>query len=128
MNYIYKYRTLATIFLLLVSCNKNSGTNSQIHSLQLSNGYFKGTLHDNISNKKRQGSGFTPLTHYLYSDQNIFRNDAVGLNFEHIMNGTAMHADISMFTPRKDSCRIELINDSSAVIIHPANYSSWNIR
>ena len=114
MNIFFKYLFFVALFFLLVSCNKNSETGIKSHSLQISNRYFKGILHDNISNKKRQGSGFTPLTHYLYPGQNIFRNDAVGLNFEHIMNGTAIHADISMFTPRKDSCRIEQKNDSSA--------------
>lgn len=96
-------------------------------SVQLSNGHFSGTLHNNESNRKRQGSGFNPLSHICCPEQNIFHDDAVGLNFEHIMNGTAEDADICMFTPCSDPCSIFSHTDSSACIVHNARDSSWNM-
>jgi hypothetical protein len=105
-----------------------SDKNAIADSVNISNGFFTGILHNNNSNKHRQGSGFNPLTHYLYPGQNIYRNDAVGLNFEHIMNGSAADALISMFTPRKDSCFISMTDDSTASIIHIAGQSSWQIE
>lgn len=121
-----KISTIISI-LLIYGCVITSDMPPPAHTLEISNQYFEGTLHDNISNKKRQGAGFTPLIHTLFPAQNLYRNDAVGLNFEHIMNGTAQDAEISMFTPRRDSCLIKQISDSAAAVIHPAEYSSWNI-
>ena len=97
-------------------------------SFHLSNGYFSAIIHDNEANKERQGSGFNPLTHFLYPEQNIYRDKDVGLNFEHIMNGAAADAEISMFTPRRDICSVHQLSDSSASIIHKAKHSSWNIE
>ena len=73
-------------------------------TIGLSGGSFRGLLLDNEANADRQGSGFTPLCHLNYPDHNLYRDDAVGLNFEHIMNGAAADAARSMFTPRKDRC------------------------
>ena len=56
-------------------------------TIGLSGGSFRGLLLDNEANADRQGSGFTPLCHLSYPGQNLYRDDAVGLNFEHIMNG-----------------------------------------
>jgi len=105
--------------------NQDSENKVQADSVYISNDYFSGTLHNNASNKKRQGAGFNPLTCILYPKQNIYRDDAVGLNFEHIMNGAAADADISMFTPRRDSCYLKIYNDSTASIIHNRAYSTW---
>lgn len=101
--------------------------NSGPQSVFLFNKYFSGTLHNNASNRKRQGSGFNPLVLKFFPNQNVFRDDAVGLNFEHIMNGSAKDANICMFTPRKDSCFLFQVSDSSALIIHKAKESSWNM-
>jgi hypothetical protein len=106
---------------------EGSDQKTSTHSVFISNNYFSGTILDNFANKKRQGSGFNPLKHKMYSERNIFRDDAVGLNFEHIMNGSAVDADKCMFTPRIDSCTVRLNSDSSASIIHRAEDSYWNI-
>ena len=70
-------------------------------TIGLSGGSFRGLLLDNEANADRQGSGFNPLCHLRYPDQNLYRDAAVGLNFEHIMNGAAADAARSMFTPEK---------------------------
>jgi hypothetical protein len=119
---------LGFVILPLILLQVGPGPEKSGRSIQIGNGYFQGTLHDNRANQKRQGAGFNPLTYYLYPRQNIFRDDAVGLNFEHIMNGSAADAAISMFTPRKDNCTVEKINDSSAVIVHKAKDSSWHVE
>jgi hypothetical protein len=62
-------------------------------SIQLCSGYFVGTLDNNAANRAKQGAGFNPLSQVSFREQNLFRNDAVGLNFEHIMNGAAKDAD-----------------------------------
>ncbi len=89
---------------------------------------FQGALHNNISNKDRQGSGFTPLTLKSYPQTNIFRDDAVGLNFEHIFNGAKEQRDISMFTPRKDPCYIQQIENNHFEIYWPAEGSKWGME
>ena len=96
-------------------------------SIQLGNGYFTGTLHNNAANRAKQGAGFNPLSHVAFREQNIFRDDAVGLNFEHVMNGAVKDAGICMFTPRLDTCSILRHGDFSASIVHDAQESSWNI-
>jgi hypothetical protein len=115
----------ALLVFLMVGCGQEAKRGKQ--SFQISNGYFTGILHDNESNRERQGSGFNPLTHYLYPKQNLFHDDAVGLNFEHIMNGTAKDADICMFTPRRDVCSVQRQSEYSASIIHKAENSTWNM-
>jgi len=55
-------------------------------SLNVSGPSFQGTIHDNLSNKSRQGSGFTPLLLKTHPGANLFRDDAVGINFKHIFN------------------------------------------
>ncbi len=97
-------------------------------TLELNDGSFRGRLLDNVANAERQGSGFYPLCHQSWPDQNLFRDDAVGLNFEHIMNGTADDAGRSMFTPRMDRCLLERHGPGDASIHHPATESSWGIE
>ena len=46
-------------------------------TIGLSGGSFRGLLLDNEANTDRQGSGFTPLCHLSYPDQNLFRDDAL---------------------------------------------------
>ena len=73
-------------------------------SLRVNVTSFRGVLHDNDSNRSRQGSGFTPLELKDFPNANLFRDEAVGLNFEHIFNGAKKQHAISMFTPRRDPC------------------------
>ena len=97
-------------------------------TIGLSGGSFRGLLLDNEANADRQGSGFTPLCHLSYPDHNLYRDDAVGLNFEHIMNGAAADAARSMFTPRKDCCLLRSHAPGEASVRHPAADSSWGIE
>ncbi len=135
MKFKYKIILICSVFdlILITLILPGSGHSEKKfpamdgQSIRIGNRYFTATLHDNESNKDRQGSGFNPLTHQLYPGQNLYRDDAVGLNFEHIMNGTAADAHISMFTPRRDTCTISRLTDSSAAVIHKAEHSSWNI-
>ena len=48
---------------------------------------WEGTLLDNVANASRQGSGFNPLCNAAFPGTSLFRDDAVGWNFEHIFNG-----------------------------------------
>ncbi len=89
---------------------------------------FKGALHDNLSNKKRQGSGFTPLIIKSYPGANLFRNDAVGINFEHIFNGAKEQNEISMFTPRHDPCHLKQVGESRFQIHWPNKGSKWGME
>ena len=97
-------------------------------TIGLSGGSFRGLLLDNEANAGRQGSGFNPLSHLSHPDHNLFRDDAVGLNFEHVMNGAAADAQRSMFTPRKDLCLLLSHAPGEASVRHPAADSSWRIE
>ena len=89
---------------------------------------FRGTLHDNISNEKRQGSGFNPLILKSQPDVNLFRDDAVGLNFEHIFNGAKAQHAISMFTPRREPCQVRKVGDHRYELRWPSKDSKWGME
>ena len=97
-------------------------------TIELRGGSFRGLLLDNEANAERQGSGFNPLCHLGCPGRNLFRDDAVGLNFEHVMNGAAADAPRSMFTPRKDRCLLISHSPGEASVRHPAADSSWGIE
>ena len=97
-------------------------------TIELEGGSFRGLLLDNEANADRQGSGFTPLCHRGRPDHNLFRDDAVGLNLEHVMNGAAADAERSMFTPRRDRCLLVSHSPGEASVRHPAADSSWGIE
>lgn len=88
---------------------------------------FTGVLLDNVANKARQGSGFNPLCSLRYPLKNLYRDDAVGLNFEHVFNGMAADRDASMFTPRKDPCVLRAESKNRVSIEWPAKDSSWGL-
>lgn len=96
-------------------------------ALDVEGASFTGMLHDNLSNKERQGSGFAPLVLKSYPSANLFRDDAVGLNFEHIFNGAKEQYEISMFTPRKDSCHLKQVGESRFQLHWPAEGSQWGM-
>ena len=59
--------------------------------LAVDSGGFSGVILDNVANADREGAGFNPLRlASAPAGANIFRDDAVGLNFEHVFNGTAV--------------------------------------
>lgn len=89
---------------------------------------FEGVLHDNVSNEGRQGSGFTPLIPKSFPGANLYRDDAVGINFEHIFNGAKEQYDISMFTPRRDPCRLKRIGENRYELRWPDAGSSWGLE
>ncbi len=89
---------------------------------------FRGQLHDNLSNEKRQGSGFTPLILNSHPGKNLFRDDAVGLNFEHIFNGAKAQHDISMFTPRRDPCEVRERGGHHYELYWPSVGSQWDLE
>jgi hypothetical protein len=95
--------------------------------VQLSGACFSGTLAENLSGQNPLGAGFRPLVHERFPDQNIYRDDAVGLNFEHIFNGAAADREISHATPRIDPRLIVSHSTSEASVIHRAEDSSWRI-
>ena len=116
-----------SVSLILLFGTLTAPANGQT-ALEVESPSFAGVLHDNLSNKKRQGSGFTPLVLKSYPATNLFRNDAVGLNFEHIFNGAKEQNDVSMFTPRNDPCRLKEPGKSRFQIHWPAEGSQWGIE
>lgn len=117
-----------TIVSAILLCGMlTTGANGQI-ALNIESASFEGTLHDNLSNKKRQGSGWTPLILKSYPKANLYRDDAVGINFEHIFNGAKAQYDISMFTPRTDTCRLKQIEENLYEIHWPAEGSQWGME
>ena len=98
------------------------GATLEIHSPS-----FSGVLHDNLSNEQRQGSGFNPLILKSYPGANLYRHDAVGMKFEHIFNGAKEQHEISMFTPRKDSCHLKKNRESRCEIYWPSAVSKWGM-
>jgi len=122
INLVKSYLYVFLIYGLLTV-----GANSQT-TLDVNSASFEGVLHDNLSNKKRQGSGFTPLIFKSYRGLNLFRDDAVGINFEHIFNGTKEQNDISMFTPRHDPCELKQFSSRRFQIHWPNNGSKWGME
>jgi len=115
------------LYVFLIYGLLTVGANSQT-TLDVNSASFEGVLHDNLSNKKRQGSGFTPLIFKSYRGLNLFRDDAVGINFEHIFNGTKEQNDISMFTPRHDPCELKQFSSRRYQIHWPNNGSKWGME
>lgn len=103
------------------------GDDVVMREVRLGVGLLEGTLRDNIANARHQGSGLTPLIYRPYPNSPIYRPDHVGLNFEHIFNGVAADKRLSMFTPRKDPCRLVRHDEHSASLVWSAAGSSWNM-
>ena len=93
----------------------------------LSNADLSGWLLDNEGNAKRDGGGFNLLSHRLYPGKSLYRANQVGLNFEHIFNGTAADAAISMFTPRVEPNVLLKQGDKQAALHWPTASSSWGV-
>lgn len=93
----------------------------------LSNAELSGWLLDNEGNAKRDGGGFNLLCHRRYPDKSFYRADHVGLNFEHIFNGAAADAAISMFTPRKEPNTLVKMSEKQATLHWPSDASSWGV-
>ena len=89
---------------------------------------FQGVIHDNLSNQKRQGSGLSPLMLSEFPKASLYREDAVGINFEHIFNGAKAEYNLSMFTPRKDTCRLETLGRHRVALGWPSEGSSWGVE
>ncbi|MCC6487657.1 MAG: cellulase family glycosylhydrolase, partial [Candidatus Hydrogenedentes bacterium] len=97
------------------------------HMVDLAGGAWRGRFLDAPANRGRSGNGFNPLRHSRWPDQNLFRDDATGLYFEHIFNGTAADHAISMFTPNKDPHTVVGLSADSALIRYPAETNTWKV-
>ena len=97
------------------------------HRAALDSSTLTGWILDNRANEGRSGSGFNPLYLKEYPGENLFLDSHVGLNFEHVFDGTAAHRDLARFTPRKDPCRVVAHSPSSVSIQWPAETSSWGM-
>jgi hypothetical protein len=91
-------------------------------------GGFTGKILDNIANTAGSGAGFRPLISDRFPGRNIFRNNAVGLNFEHVLNGVAADRAINRFTPRTDRCVLYQHSERSVSVVHKAVDSTWDIE
>lgn len=96
--------------------------------IDIAGGNWTGSLVDFVYNKGRSGNGFNPLQHTRFRGENLFRDDGTGLYFEHIFNGTAKDADISMFTPNNNEHSVARIDAATAIMKHPASASTWSIE
>lgn len=86
-----------------------------------------GCVTDNSANVGMAGSGFWMLCHERYPGVNLFRDDFVGLNFEHIFNGARADNARAAMTPRGDPVTL-IKNGAASVSLHwPAATSKWNI-
>ena len=99
-----------------------------IPQISISGGHFSGTIVRDVPGGPILGAGFHPLVHAAYPHRNLYSDQAVGLNFEHIMNGSAADREINKFTPRRDPHSIVSHADSEASIVHPAEDSTWRIE
>lgn len=97
-------------------------------ALEVDSASFEGMLHNNLSNKRRQGSGLNPLILKSYPGANLYRDDAVGVNFEHIFNGAKDQRSISGFTPRQDPCLLSLVGENQYEIYWPSETSKWEME
>ena len=70
----------------------------------------------------------TPLLLKIYPGANLFRDDAVGINFEHIFNGAKEQRGISIFTPRRDPCELKKLGDGRIQIRWPSERSKWGME
>ena len=95
--------------------------------VSVAGGGFTGTIVRDLMGKSVLGAGFRPLVLTTYPNQNLYRNDAVGLNFEHILNGTVADRNINRYTPRLDPRTVISHSESEASIIHKAEDSAWCI-
>ncbi|NUM55032.1 MAG: cellulase family glycosylhydrolase [Candidatus Hydrogenedentes bacterium] len=96
--------------------------------VDIAGGNWLGSLLDFVYNKGRSGNGFNPLQHTRFRGENLYRDDGTGLYFEHIFNGTAKDAAISMFTPNNDEHSVVRIDAATAVMKHPADASAWGVE
>ena len=96
-----------------------------IPHINISGGNFTGTIVEDVPGDEILGAGFRPLHHLSFPHQNLYRDGAVGLNFEHIMNGVAADRAINKFTPRLDPRSVVSHADNQASIIHRAADSTW---
>ena len=97
-------------------------------ALKIDGKSFGGVIHDNVSNAKRQGSGVTPLFPKAFPGANLFRDDAVGINFEHIFNGVKGDNSLAMFTPRKDLCLLKKVGEPQYELSWPVKGSQWEME
>lgn len=102
-------------------------TGAPENEVYLQNANLSGWLLDNAGNAGRDGGGFNLLEHRAFPGRSLYRTDMVGLNFEHIFNGAAADAAISMFTPRREPNVLIKQDEKQATLHWPAAQSSWGV-
>ena len=96
--------------------------------IPVSGGEFTGSLIEDTPGPYCIGSGFRPLVHSAFPSQNIYRDEAIGLNFEHVLNGVAADFDRNRFTPRTDMQSLHAHSDREVSVLHRAEDSTWDIE
>jgi len=96
--------------------------------ISVSGGGFTGSLIEDTPGPYCIGSGFRPLVHSAFPSQNIYRDEAIGLNFEHVLNGVAADVDRNRFTPRTDTKSLQAHSDGEVSVLHRAEDSTWGIE
>ncbi len=96
--------------------------------IAVSGGEFTGAIIEDTPGEYCIGSGFRPLLHSAFPSQNIYRDEAIGLNFEHVLNGAAADFDRNRFTPRTDTQFLQYHSDGEASVLHRAEDSTWHIE
>jgi hypothetical protein len=126
-----KHLTVALLIALpslAVSAEAGRAVNGNLaNEIFLSNATLSGWLLDNKGNAGRDGGGFNLLSHVNYPGRSFYHEKMVGLNFEHIFNGTTVDKDISMFTPRREPNYLLKKGARKATLHWPAEESSWGV-
>lgn len=71
------------------------------------------------------GAGFSRLSHERFPDRQIF--GFIGLNFEHVFNGTVEDAWRMIDTPRRDPMRVAYFLPGGVSVTWPAAQSTWDL-
>lgn len=96
-------------------------------AFQGANGFLSGACFatepsPNVASAEEQ-SGFRELYHAMFPGRNLYRS--VGLNFEHILSGSAEDEPRNWFGPRKKACALRADSERSVSLFWPADTSDW---
>jgi len=99
-----------------------------VTEVRIEGGNLSGTVVEDVPGGQVLGAGFNPLIHSMFPAQNVFLDKAIGLNFEHILNGAARDKGINQFMPRRDRCSIRRLGEAAVSVLHAAEDSTWGIE
>lgn len=112
----------------IASANRRFQPGPMPRSIRLGKGHLSGLLVDNESSIGQQGSGLAILCDDRYPGVNLFRDDFIGFNFEHVFNGVTADNFRSSLTPRQEPVELTRRSDNSATIRWPAETSKWGME